>query len=162
MILKASGLTAAYFYAQSLDNSGGSVCWRSDAPGEYEELNVDEMERGLVVHAIDSVQTDGRVWAIGGAGVDCKVTYQGDCLITIDPLTRDASGRIAPVVLLFDAYSEFRLNVAGMLGDCEFLMQRELSAQQLEFVGRLESLMRLPSLFIAFHILIYSRKSRHD
>jgi hypothetical protein len=162
MIAKSNGIESAYLYVQNLDNSGDTLCWRSRALGEYQELDYGDPQRGAVLHSLDYLQHNGRQWSVGYGGVDCRVTYRGDCLIKINPLTRDVSGRAAPVILLFNAFGERRKNVARMLFDCEALMQRELSAEHRVAIGHFDKVMNWPVFLIMLHVIFYSRKCIDD
>lgn len=153
---------SAYLYAQSLDNSGDSLCWRSSAGGEYQELDLSDPQRAAMLHALDYVQNTGRDWPVGSESLECKVTFQGDCLVKVKPLTRDAGGRVAPVILLFNVFFGIRKNAGRMLFDCEALMLREFSSEHRAAISSLERVMSWPFLFIVLHVIIHSRKCKND
>lgn len=157
MIAKSSSKTCAYLYAQALDNSGDSLCWLSKTPGEYQELDYADPRRAEVLRSLDHVHNSGRLWPVGSDSFECKVTFQGDCLIKINPLTRDVGGRIAPIVLCFNVYGELRQGVTRMLLDCEALMRREFSVEQHSTIDAFEKILSWPVIFIAIHIFLFSR-----
>lgn len=160
MTASSSSQESAYLYAQGLDNSGDTLCWLSRAVGEYQELDYADPQRVTFLHSLDHVQNIGRQWPVGSDSLECTVTYRGDCLIKIKPLTRDIGGRVAPVILLFNVFSDLRKNAARMLFDCEALMQRELSTEHHEAFNQLGKIMHWPRIIIALHILLYSKSSR--
>ena len=162
MTAMADCCRSAYLYAQSLDNSGDASCWRIRSLGEYQEVDCEERERTAVLHAIDYVQNSGRKWLLGNESLECMVTYRGDCLVSIKPLTRDAGGRLAPVTLIFNVFGDHRESAARALNDCETLTRRELSAEHHVAIGDFEKIMRWPSIFIALHILVCSRGRGND
>lgn len=153
---------SAYLYTQSLDNSGKNPCLGSRAPGEYRELETGEPERAALLRIIDSLSNDGLHWQLGTPSLDYRVNLYGDCLVTMRPLTRDDSGRVAPIMLIFNIWNEQRHLAAPMLVDAGQLMQRELSADHLNDISRLKQVMSWPPLLIALHTLIFSRRATHD
>lgn len=162
MTAESERYKSAYLYAQSLDNSGDSLCWRSSACGEYQELDLSDPQRSAMLHALDYVQNTGRDWPVGSESLECKVTFQGDCLIKIKPLTRDAGGRVAPIILLFNVFCGIRKSAGRMLFDCEALMRREFSSEHRAAIYSLGRVMNWPLFFIVLHIIIYSRKFKND
>ncbi|WP_286736599.1 hypothetical protein [Pseudomonas sp. PGPPP4] len=157
MIARSSSQACAYLYAQTLDNSGDSLCWLSKTPGEYQEIDYADPRRTEVLRSLDHVHNNGRLWPVGSDSFECKVTFQGDCLIKINPLTRDFGGRLAPIVLIFNVYDGLRQSVARMLLDCEKLMRRDFSVEQRSAIDALEKILSWPVVFIAMHIFIFSR-----
>lgn len=117
-----------YLYAQSLDNSGKNPCLSSKDPGEYRELETDAPERATLLRINDSLSNYGRHWRLGTSSLDCRIGHHGDCLITVRPLTRDHSGRLAPVILIFNIWDDQRRLAPAALEDGSKLMRRELSA----------------------------------
>lgn len=151
-----------YIYAQSLDNSGVNPCLVSKAPGEYREIETGDPERATLLRIIDNLSNDGRHWKFGTTSLDCIINNQGDCLVTAKPLTRDQSGRLAPIMLIFNIWHAHRQLSPAALEDGSKLMKRELSASQLQDIIRLKQVMNWPSLLIAIHSLIFSRRVSHD
>jgi len=162
MTARSEELNSAYLYMQNLDNSGDTLCWRSDVWGEYQELEYGDQERDAALHVIDDIQNNGRQWSIGTGEIDFRVTFHGDCLIKLSPLTRDVGGRVAPVLLLFNAFGKLRVNVLRMILDCEALTHRKLSVEQRELIFQFDRMMRWPAICIAMHIFICSRKYTDD
>lgn len=157
-----NGRGSAYLYAQSLDNSGKNPCLVSATAGEFLELDAGDPARPALLHVIDSLSNDGWHWQLGADSLDCRVNRRGDCLVTIRPLTRDDSGRIAPVMLLFNIWDSQRQLATPMLVDGGQLMKRELSVEHLRDIARMQQVMGWPSLLIALHTLIFSRRATHD
>lgn len=157
-----NGRGSAYLYAQSLDNSGENPCMVSTTPGEFLELDAGDPARPALLLNIDSLSNDGWHWQLGTVSLDCRVNRRGDCLVTLRPLTCDDSGRLAPIMLLFNIWDDQRKLAASMLVDCGHLMKRELSADHLRDIARLQQIMGWPSLLIALHTLIFSRRPTHD
>lgn len=153
---------SVYLYAQSLDNSGKNPCLSSTTAGEFLELDASDTLRPALLLNIDSLSNDGRHWQLGTVSLDCRVSLRGDCLITLKPLTRDNSGRIAPIMLLLNIWDDQRQLAAPMLVGGGQLMKREFSADHLRDIARLQKVMSWPSLLIALHALIFSRRPTHD
>jgi hypothetical protein len=153
---------SAYLYAQSLDNSGNNPCLVSTTPSELLELDTSDTVRTALLLNIDSLSNDGWHWQLGTVSLDCRINRRGDCLVTLRPLTRDNSGRLAPIMLLFNIWDDQRQLAAPMLVDGGQLMKREFSAEHLRDIARLQQVMSWPSLLIALHALIFSRRPTHD
>lgn len=149
-------------YAQSLNNSGKNTCLISTTLNGFLELDADDPARLALLRVIDTLSNDGWHWQLGADTLDCRVNCRGDCLVTIRPLTRDVSGRLAPIMLLFNIWDDQRRLATSILLDGGLLMERELSAEHLRDIARLNQIMRWPPVLIALHTLIFSRRAPHD
>lgn len=162
MIAKNDHASSLYLYAQSLDNSGDAECWVTAGDGECQELGSYDSQRVEMLHRLDHVQNHGRRWQFCSKSFECRVTHEGDCAIKIYPLTRDETGRLAPVMLLFNIPNETRTYAPRILFDSQVKTGRRFSYEDHAAIFNLERTLRWSLLLIRLHIFFFSKVSKND
>jgi hypothetical protein len=162
MIVLIDSSKPVYLYAQELDNSGNSICLSSSVSGEYQDVSASSSQRDEILYFLDQVQRSGRRWWISSQEMECITTFYGDCLVKLNPVTRDCVGRVAPIVVLFNVRSAFRSIVGRVLLDSEKFTSRVCSSEQRAQIFRLQKMLNFHWLFISVHIIFFSRKRSND
>jgi len=153
----------AYFYAQALDNQGGTEYWRITEGGTVsEKLLPEDPSLSAVRSLIDTVQSHGRVWHIAHSGLPCRLINGGNCVLTVTPETRDSGGRLSPVLLLFNALGPSRQQAAVAFMSIPSTMEREVSNDYEKIARHLKRIIALPRWIIYLHMAIFSEKHTHD
>lgn len=152
----------AYLYAQSLSNNGDYelLCAGYDEPCATDVISSCAQNRD-VRRNHDFLMSAGRVLNLGSSSIECRVNLSGLCLVVIRPTTRDRSGRISPVLILFNIFSRRRASVVRILRLIPDFMGRELGEECLRGIDRLEGFLRYP-LLILYIRLIFLRKESSD
>ena len=153
----------AFLYAQALDNSGKSEYWHiSDCAAGLRPLEPEDVRRRAIQESIDKLQATGRNWPIFGGGITCRVSWSGDCVITFRPTTRDADGRISPVLLICNVFSVRENQILLAWESIETCLHRELSQEDKSVVTHLARMLRWPQWLLFLNILIFSRSLKND
>lgn len=153
----------AYLYAQDLNNEGGvAYCRVSESGAVGEHLVRPDQRMPHVRRLLDEIQSTGRVWAVGGNSLSCRVTLSGDCVIAVRPVTLDADGRVSPVLLLFNALGASRKLGAVALDAVPTFLNRQLDQPTQEALVRLKQLLVLPRWILFLHIVFHSKRAFHD
>lgn len=153
----------AYLYAQDLNNEGGvAYCRVSEGGAVGEHLIRPDPRLPRVRQLLDEILGVGRVWAVGGPALMCRVSLSGECVITARPLTLDVDGRVSPVLLLFNALGPSRQLGAAALAAVPTLMNRQLDPPSLEGITQLKRLLGLPRWVLFLHIVFRSKKALND
>lgn len=163
MTLKLDLRREAYFYAQDLDNEGGVRYFRTtdnDAP--IEQVDSSDQRLPQVRRLLDEIQNRGRAWAVAGNPLPCRVSFSGDCVVEVHPVTLDSAGRVSPVLLLFNALSQSRSLGTTALTSVATRLNRTLDKQTLDALGQLKRLLALPRWIIFLHIIFNSQRARRD
>ena len=152
-----------YLYAQALDNQGSSEYWRVSEGGPNFELLPQDDERLVAIRdAIDRLQATGRSWSIAAGNLACYVTWRGDCVITIRPLTHDVAGRVSPVLLLLNVLAPSRSLGTQAWAGIPTYMQRELLPDDQTSLARLAKILSWPRWVLFLHIFLFSRSIGND
>lgn len=153
---------AIYIYAQALDNSGETDYWCASNSEVYKLSKYSDPEAVVFREFIDDVQTNGRHWPIIAGNLQCRVTWKGNCLITVKPMTLDEAGRLSPVLLFLNIYKNQRRDVINVLETLSNITGREISDDDDNGINHLERVLNWPRWRIFLHIAIYSRRVRND
>lgn len=153
----------AYLYAQDLNNAGGvAYCRVSEGGAVGEHLVRPDPRLPLVRNLLDKIRGAGRAWAVGSTALSCRVTFTGDCVITVRPVTLDADGRVSPVLLLFNTLGPSRKLGSVALTAVPTYLNRELDQPTQEALARLKQLLALPRWILILHIVFQSKRAPHD
>lgn len=153
----------AYLYAQDLNNKGGvTYCRVSEGGAVGEQLVRPDPRLPRVRQWLDQILSVGRVWSVGGSALMCRVSFSGECVITVRPLTLDVDGRVSPVLLLFNALGPSRQLGAAALAAVPTLMNRQFDSASLAAIAQLKRLLGLPRWFLFLHIVFRSKKALND
>lgn len=152
-----------FLYAQALDNSGDSEYWHisGHAAGLW-LLKPEDVRRHAIRDSIDTLQATGRSWPIFGGGVTCRVSWSGDCVITFRPTTRDADGRVSPVLLICNVFSAQENQILLAWESIATSLHRELAQEDRSAVTHLARMLRWPQWLLFLNILIFARSAKND
>lgn len=163
MTAKIDLARAVYGYAQVLDNLGASEYWCvADCDLAPELLQPNDQRTQAISSAIDRLQATGRSWSIAGGSVTCRVTWSGDCVITIRPLTLDVDNRVSPLLLLCNVFAPKPMRIACACECIPVHMRRELADDDHKALSRLGSKLRWPNWLLFLHLFLFSRSIEND
>lgn len=153
----------AFIYAQALDNEGNPEYWLvRDDGSAFDRLTLSDARLPAIRRYIDELMATGRVWSSGSEGLECRVSWSGVCVISIKPLTRDADGRLSPVLLLFNVLGRKRVQGTIALASIQSVMGRELVSADVKHIAELKKFLQWPRLLILLHIVFFSRRKKID
>lgn len=148
-----------YLYAQALDNLGGTEYWRITQNGKVnEKLSPNDPCINAVQQQLDRLESHGRIWPITDNNLPCRALVDGTIILTVTPRQKDAHGRNAPVIVLFNALGPKRQQAAVALASIPSLLGRELTTDCAISVARLKRILALPRWLLSFHMALFSRK----
>lgn len=162
MTALAERLNGVVLYAQTLDNSGDTLCWHVTDFNAHHTIHEFDSHRAEVIHRIDAIEDAGRSWLVNTPVVKCRVLFNGDCLLTITPVTLDASGRNAPVQVLFNVYARGHVQWISLLRHWIVKIKRDLSADVQASILEVDKVLQMPWPVIALHVVLFSRKLKDD
>lgn len=149
-------------YAQALDNSGDTLCWHVSDFYSLHSIDESDFRRAGIIHRIDAIEESGRAWLVNTPDLKCRVLFNGDCLLTMTPVTLDASGRKAPIQILFNVYARGHAQWIALLRHWMPKLQRDFSADFQASISEVDKVLQMPWPVIALHIILFSRKLKHD
>jgi len=152
-----------YLYAQSLSNNGDFdlLCAAHDNSCAADVAS-SSTQREKVRRYHDVLMSVGRILYLGSSSIECRISLSGTCVAVIRPVTLDRSGRISPVLVLFNMFSRRRKSVVRILRSIPDKMGRELDDQCLKGIEELESFLRYPLLFLFIRIIFLPKGSGDD
>lgn len=149
-----------YFYAQDLDNAGGTEYWCvTDGGATCNRLLPTDPRLAAVRERLDASAASGRDWRIACEGVKSRVSVGGECVLTVYPQTRDVGGRLSPVLVLFNALAPAREQAAVALTVIPTLMGREVMPNHASSAAQLGRVLSWPRFFIVLHMIFFSRRA---
>ncbi|TMP20417.1 hypothetical protein CWC02_06105 [Pseudoalteromonas sp. S2721] len=151
-------LFKTYFYTQTLDSGGDTQYFKLDRRScRIFHLNSSSNEGELIRQVLDSFSNTGRQWRIANHTINCKVTFYGDCLICLEPDTRDESGRISPIMMLLNVYDN-KLNLdTELVENLEKLTNRKFNENYKSNIKRLFDFLNGNKFYLFLHILFNSK-----
>ena len=162
MIVRSNYKDVAYAYAQALDNSGDAkyLCLSDRA----NVMQIDQTGKSAVMvrNCIDGLQQDGRNWNIAGDAITLRVSYKGDCILKVNPLTKDVAGRISPVLFVMNVYGGSRHSVMSFQKNIETELGRKISETDKAAFRKVNKILSWPAWLIFFHVVLFSRKVSYD
>lgn len=148
----------SYLYAQALDNSGDTQFWSvNNLDGSWSLIRNNDIQIPQLQYALDLITTTGRCYAQSD-NLSCYATFSGPALIKLSPATLDVDGRISPILLLFDIFSEHRGGTLASLPHQLTYMSRELSPSGREQFSNLFCYITKPRILV-FLSLLFCRKA---
>lgn len=153
----------AYLYAQELDNEGGVEYWCTSGLGViWERLMPSDTRLPDIRDRLDFLQGRGRSWTVGGDALPCGINMNGDCVVCIHPITLDVNERVSPVLLLFNALSSSRQQIASAIEKIPSLMKRDLDDEILLSSSRLRRILGWSCWLILLHMIVFSKRVKND
>ncbi|MYM65701.1 hypothetical protein GTP45_02490 [Pseudoduganella sp. FT55W] len=147
-----------YLYGQALDNSGDVEYWcTQDGGHRHDKLESTDGRLRGIRHVIDEVLSTGRLLPISTTEFECRATLDGSCVVVVRPVTKDADGRVSPVLMLFSLYSGGRHSAIASLRAIPAFMGRELSIETGKQFPHLGRLLNWPRPLIFFALLFQKR-----
>lgn len=131
-------------YAQSLDNSGAVEAFAyRPASGAFEDLSAKPRDRQFL-QLLDELLAGPVLWQSRRADSKFYANTQGDCVLMVQPLELDASGRVAPILLVFNAWSPSRHMLVAVTEKLHHVMHRHFDARTHADVLRMHHLLQQP------------------
>ncbi|EKO3578273.1 hypothetical protein P0F07_000479 [Vibrio metschnikovii] len=154
-------LGGVFFYAQTLDNSGDSICKHAYHIDVINNIDDSDPCRAMMLQRIDKIAEKGRSWLVSDPRVSFRILLNGDCLLTIIPLTLDDSGRWAPIQVLFNVYNSERNLYAELIHEGVRKMGRVTPPKFDENVKVMSNILCLPFFLILLHVF-FNRVKNND
>lgn len=118
---------SAYLYAQKLDNSGDAHYLCFDADNRcWNFMPTGDDRLTPLRRTLDAISENGRCY-MQFEGLTCYALFSGQVLVKLSPMALDAGGRVSPILLLFDIFSEHREQALARLPGQLQRMSRRLS-----------------------------------
>lgn len=151
----------SYFFAQSLDNKGNPEYWclRHDE-GKWERMDLSDPRLAEVRRRIDDLMEKGRSYNFGATSIDFRFRLSGVGVVTLRPITRDISGRVSPVLMLFCALGPGRAKAALALSGIPQLMGRNLDDVTIDDIYCFKRAMKWPRCALFFRISLFGRREK--
>lgn len=147
-----------YSYSQGVNNDFKSNYHAIDLDCSH-FLTLNPTDSREVMQLNDNLEAQGKQWLLT-KGLNCKVFYSGECMLKIIPSTKDASGRLAPILITFNLY-EIKKNVSDTLVHLiNEKLNRELSQETLDKMGILDRYLVWPKWKLFLHVLFTARRSK--
>ncbi|WP_152546573.1 hypothetical protein [Janthinobacterium lividum] len=145
----------AYFFAQTLDNSGEAEYWGgSDQGGRYDKLGMADPKLTLIRKHIDEAAMFGKFIFFKSEMLDVRMSFSGLGLISVRPSTLDIDGRISPVLMIFNVRGDLRNHVATVMKEILGQMGRDLSRGSLADVEKLQRILNFPRPVLFFTLFL--------
>lgn len=146
-----------YAYAQALSNDGGSEYWAIRAHGrQFDEITGQSEIAHSVRKKIDEAFAASIIYLGAAEQIECRVSSEGTALVLLRPTTFDVDGRISPIIIVFNAFSDIRKDVATVARALPDVMGRNLDKSAFREIDRLERYLRLPH--VVLWLLVHLKK----
>lgn len=153
----------AYLYAQTLDNQGASEYWSISLDGTGIEPVLSSDPRTVLVRdALDTLQANGRSLPLTTKAITCRVMWDGNCVVTIRPLTRDVHGRVSPVLFLCNILGSRRASIMEAWESIASVTGRQFNKHDRAELTCLASRLQRPRWIVFLYILFFSRRPKND
>lgn len=126
-------------YAQALDNSGDTECWR-----DYARMESGAPEAAALRKVIDLVFSSGRKIYQGKHGSEYWLGKDGWSIIKAYPETLDCGGRESPVLIVFNGNSAKRKAVSVSEACRVLVLNRRIGPNKLAELEKMVLFVRLP------------------
>lgn len=152
--------TDAYMFAQALDNSGEPEYWIIRQCGtQFDKLEATDRRLRLVRAKIDETLALQRQPTHPSRELECQATLSGIGVITVRPTTLDVHGRISPVLMLLNVYSDMRHHAAVTLRAIPRVTGRELSQNAAKEIEKVQRTLNWPRLFLFLRLFFTKTRS---
>lgn len=152
---------SVFTYSQDLDNKGGAEYWMLEQYSGYiQKLTDSDSRRRDIRNCIDELTSFGKYWFVNEFDISCRLKLSGECIITLLPVSCDASGRDSPVVVIFNIFELQKENINRVIFLIERKLGRKLSEKSIKGMSKLESYLRWPRWVLFINILFFSRSAK--
>lgn len=149
---------SSFVYTQALDNSGEVEVWQISDHENLKRVHNDRKTLSRLTSAIDRIEQEGRYFKLGVDRVSFRVAFNGDCFVKIKPTVLDSAGRVSPILVISNIYSNNRLVFAHCVRDVKFITNRDCGGVEEIIAKKLFNILSLPR-FVIFIKLLFSPRS---
>ena len=141
-------------YAQCLDNSGAVEMFAYQAStAAFEDLSERPRDKELL-NLMDRLLASDSFWRIGKIPLKVYWSWSGDCIVLTQPVELHASGRISPVMFVFNAFTSKRKVFLNVTEKIHHVMHRSFDAEAREDFATLQNFLNYPVLIIFLKMLL--------
>lgn len=148
-----------FVYAQSLDNSGEVEVWQMSDLKNLKRVHNDIKTLSKLTSAIDKIEQEGRYWKLGSEKVSFRVAFNGDCYVKIKPTVLDSAGRVSPILVVSNVYSNNRLVLADCVRNIKFITTRDCGEVEKIIAKKLFDILSLSRVIIFIRYLFLPRSA---